>query len=843
MKRQASALESIETSTQGIGESFLSYITKSKKWQDDYIEDSRRWKTEIIDAIYQDHSRFEKIQIDRKDERQRKLLAKLIARLEFPEMEDRHRRIYEAYENTFNWIFSQTEPQKPGGVPWVGFTKWLESGNSLYWMTGKAGSGKSTLMKYVYGDPRTMESLRVWALDSNLSTAAYFFWNSGTNIQMSQRGLLLSILHQILSTFPELGTRILPQRWETCYLFGDDYHPLGDTELRQAFKHLKKEDPQAFKFCFFIDGLDEFEGDHAGLVSFMKDISDCENIKVCVSSRPWLVFEDAFKRKPNLMVQDLTYPDILHFTKSTFSGNPGFVELQQREPEYSTTLLEDIAHKSAGVFLWVNLVVHSLLAGFANGDRVSDLQRRLSFLPPDLENLYQKILDNLDPFYLEHASHLFHLVRVAETSLSIFCLSLADEDSDFIIRSEVGPLSNEDMSTRIDVMRRRLNSRCKGLLEVTPEATQSNRGEDLAVDSPKVFRGPNATVQYLHRTVKDFLETPKIWSWLSASRTCRCDPYLSLTKAFLGQLKFNPERELKSDDVASRNTIAEAISDCLFYAMRVEQYSDETLVALLDSLDQTAAQLSAKSSQKDVKESGTYLSKFQNSQNISEHSRLEFLNEPHWVRKLCETGNDPGGCTLLSLAAKLNIYAYVNAKANQGCLVQQDTGIRSLLMDAIVPTAQNRLPKPPGPFPNKRMVQLLLEKGADPNQSMEKILVGKNPSIKLSLLTPWEYVLAQQCDDPQEDHWLDIASIFLKFNASLDPIRALKWPKPRVPRIGYVLSEILGSEDESGWPKWTWSNSRVADTKKRDTNQLLKSLAIYQKEKKEKKELYRQWSQ
>jgi len=38
-----------------------------------------------------------------------------------------------------------------------------------------------------------------------------------------------------------------------------------------------------------------------------------------------------------------------------------------------------------GVFVWVYLVVRSLLDGFAEGDRLVHMQRRLHSLPTDLE--------------------------------------------------------------------------------------------------------------------------------------------------------------------------------------------------------------------------------------------------------------------------------------------------------------------------------------------------------------------------------------------------------------------------------------------------------------------------
>ena len=47
------------------------------------------------------------------------------------------------------------------------------------------------------------------------------------------------------------------------------------------------------------------------------------------------------------------------------------------------------------MFLWVTLAVNSLLAGLTDGDSIEDLQQRLDALPPDLENLFDKILDSI----------------------------------------------------------------------------------------------------------------------------------------------------------------------------------------------------------------------------------------------------------------------------------------------------------------------------------------------------------------------------------------------------------------------------------------------------------------
>ena len=158
---------------------------------------------------------------------------------------------------------------------------------------------------------------------------------------------------------------------------------------------------------------------------------------------PWVVFEDAFKHKPSLILQNLSYPDFKYFLESNFHDNDRFAELETWKPEYSSQLLEAVAQKAAGVFLWVHLVVRSLLAELVNGDRVFDMRRRLDFLPPDIEKLYERILKNLDPFYREHAFYIFQVVRAARKPPSLLCLSFADEGPELTLNLKVQPLDEK----------------------------------------------------------------------------------------------------------------------------------------------------------------------------------------------------------------------------------------------------------------------------------------------------------------------------------------------------------------------------------------------------------------
>ncbi len=116
----------------------------------------------------------------------------ILKSLQFSTMNHRRMDISEAHQKTFSWIFDESPSQRR---PWSNFIKWLREGSGLYWINGKAGSGKSTLLRYIYESSNTSQHLRAWAKGSDLGIAAFFFWNSGSEEQRSQTGLLRSLLY------------------------------------------------------------------------------------------------------------------------------------------------------------------------------------------------------------------------------------------------------------------------------------------------------------------------------------------------------------------------------------------------------------------------------------------------------------------------------------------------------------------------------------------------------------------------------------------------------------------------------------------------------------------------
>ncbi|KAM7208985.1 hypothetical protein V8F06_014910 [Rhypophila decipiens] len=229
------------------------------------------------------------------------------------------------------------------------------------------------------------------------------------------------------------------------------------------------------------------------LTALLKDLSSAESVKGCASSRPYIAFQNAFGKYPSLMLQNVTYRDIKTYVTTKFSENAQMSEVQRREPE-TVRLAKEVVEKAAGVFLWVKLVVKSLLEGLGSFDRLSDLRRRLEGLPDDLEDLYWHILRSVKPaFYLEQAAKLLLIAYHAGKPLTLLQHAYADlEDPRAAIEANFDAFSTEDQIEMANFMRGRMKTRCLDLIEV-PASSSS------ALDIR--YR----TVQFMHQSVADFL--------------------------------------------------------------------------------------------------------------------------------------------------------------------------------------------------------------------------------------------------------------------------------------------------------------------------------------------------
>lgn len=444
-------------------------------------------------------------------------------------------------------------------------------------------------------------------------------------MQMSRMGLLQALLYQsiiqIMSLIdqtglgdgPQLWKWLFQERWEQYEAFGGGYEAFTWPELRRCFELLISDSSR--NFFFVIDGLDEFDGNAHGLNELIITASKRVNVKICVSSRPWLIFEKDFEDRPSLLLERLTSKDILAYVKAKFAADKQYTRLAKRDPEGTRQLIVDTVSKACGVFLWVYLVVESLIQGITNADRMSDLQVRLASLPSDLEDLFEKLLGKLDPFYYRHACQLFRLLN-DHTYPPVLCLAQAsEEDATSALQAKIESMSRDQMISIVEDMERRLKSRCMGLLEIFEPITsnvEDDQGRALRLartteDTGQSIEAPNPQalkVRYLHRTTRDFLRSARIWeSILDNTDRVGFDVNERWAYAFLWSLKIlEPIPGLSRSPLAVRSlstSFGKQISSmklrmwdpltwCMEYALRMQKRNGSVPHTVLDELGRAA---------------------------------------------------------------------------------------------------------------------------------------------------------------------------------------------------------------------------------------------------------------
>ena len=498
----------------------------------------------------------------------------LLRSLHFQDIRTRETQVAFSHEATFKWLLEQESP--------TNIAEWLESQNGIFWVAGKPGSGKSTLMKYLVAHPHTMHLLRSWAGTRRLVTASFYFWHAGTTIQKSQEGLFRSLLYEILSKCPDLIHTVCRAKSATFRPFENEVEPWTLQELQQAIEQLPPHSEMQIQFCFFIDGLDEYDGHPDDIVKVLESLETLPNIKLCVSSRPWNEFSDAFGQDSNryLALENLTREDIKGYVKDSRETNSRFALLKQRDAR-SQNLMDEIVEKASGVFLWVTLVIRSLLDGLRHADRISDLQRRLREFPETLEKYFKHVVFSIDGVYrgptAESFTYVLEAANLSAEPISLLTFSFLDEDDldGCITTTKTKPLRIEDIFIREEDMRRRLNGRCKGLLEVF-EGDNEPREEKYTAR----FLGPK--VDFLHRTAYDFLATKDMQSMLKSNLKPDFEPLVLLCKAYLAQLKAIDYRQLTPNQ---EQLGTELLENMLFYARAIELKLGVSPIKLLDEAE------------------------------------------------------------------------------------------------------------------------------------------------------------------------------------------------------------------------------------------------------------------
>ncbi|KAK3987712.1 hypothetical protein QBC44DRAFT_331101 [Cladorrhinum sp. PSN332] len=705
------------------------------------------------------------------------------------------------YSDTCTWVFDASSSGKEGQQDSLDFMSWLRnSDSSQCWISGKAASGKSTLMKFIFASSEVDLALKEWAGAETLLKVGHFFFERGSDLQKSREGILRNALYQILEkrndlvplafsdTFKHLEVDLGVSKTVAAFprhLF-DDWKFLNDAFFATLGGL------QNSKVCLFIDGLDEYRminklenytqeqldllhdgtnedeawgnsewliDGHREIAEFILKLSHHPNAKVCFSSRELTVFERLFQHHPRLQVHHHTAPAIKMYCQD---------RLQKEAPDLdeASKFAAAVTEKACGVFLWVNLVIGMLVSGNDRGDNEAELWEILEMVPGRLggENgLYMHMMKNVAKQDLDEAARLFQLVIYRNSSirsllhLDIITLFLAaeghlqdgtEDNRPLRIANDQADFKTwEELRPQWKARQRRLKSRCAGLLE---------GAED---------------VQFMHQTAKEFLSRDRWWLRIFGPQrgfSSIGQTYLAMISGCIRRLKRCKEATVTMDTVkGALEPESERLRSELWYPNRA--------ISLLATCFELCMDTPLQHQAEELQYLGLIAAlEVTGGETILDEPELTTDRDTKngtWTQSVCsyisymDPGVIPGPMNMLELATALNLELYVIPNLRGPARFSKAQLARLLVISSLERRVALRFGVRESYVishvsPTPALIQALFSAGADANFPLLNAYPGQTYLQK----SPWAQLLA---NDEKTSDLESIVDIFLQHGADL----------------------------------------------------------------------------
>ena len=406
----------------------------------------------------------------------------------------------EAHQKTLNWLWDIDSE----------LFAWIKTGSGIFAVTGKPGSGKSVLMNEVATRVRKRHRHQFGVI------VQYAFNARGAPREHSFDGFLRFAISQVLRQRPSSFEAVVDE-WvhlahdSGLYGVGNGLRDLDEvgsilwpipslkTALVSATAHAARESP----VCFIIDALDECDGGAESihdLVTFISDMVSAlppnseDSIKICFSCRD-LPSNFGGAIAGGFRMEHRNEPDIAAYVNDRWSTLESIVEPGNNLKQIKT----DLVKKADGIFLWAYLALERIQTALRDGATVAELQETVNDIPEELGGLFALLLGNINPKYTAETNTMLAVALSAGRPLSLTEFRYATA-----LSTSLGTMSHsglEKSPTFVPddgTMRKRIRSRCGGLLEV--KAWNETTGDEDGL-------GPHYTevVQFIHQSVKDSL--------------------------------------------------------------------------------------------------------------------------------------------------------------------------------------------------------------------------------------------------------------------------------------------------------------------------------------------------
>lgn len=555
--------------------------------------------------------------------------------LSYPEIDGRFHSIYNGLEGTCEWLSRQAE-----------YTAWMESKpanqhHRILWIKGKPGAGKSTLMKMLTKQIDSPEQI-------NKPAIMHFFFDGKSNnkIQVTAQGLFRSLICQLLQQDRRVLDSFLPLHRRKVIMHGTKWE-WHTQELKDYLVSTCAEQRKRPLFLM-IDALDECdELDLEVVADFCRDLvrlsaSKSSTIKLCISSRYHLMrhVEEGLE----IHLENHNKSDILLYIERWLKPNDDIPGLR--------LLATEVVKRASGVFLWVVLVVKTLVKARDEGETLNRMLQIVQDLPEQLNDLIRQLVKAISDNHREDALRIMQWVCFSQRELSITELRFALEmDGASKFKTQGQLTSSPTFISSDSQMERLIRSRTKGLVET----------KLLDAGSQNLKCGPVAhvdqvqTVQFIHGSVKDFLLHHGGFAILNRSlaELSITASHRHLAASCVHYLGYEEVSELpiiaaEADPAGSREAAAETIS--LYKTFPFLEYSVDNV---FDHIADAAFSRSTKPSSQDILSSMSR--SFHLWRRLADLNGSRYFHEPR------------GPCTALGhVAAEYNLVEWVMELINQG---------------------------------------------------------------------------------------------------------------------------------------------------------------------------------
>jgi pimeloyl-ACP methyl ester carboxylesterase len=283
--------------------------------------------------------------------------------------------VSEKSEDDYDQLYSR---RVEGSCEWItqrtAFQRWADDENpysSVYWMTAKAGAGKSVLCAYLIGLLRSREH-----------SPAFFFFGHEKKTKPSISTFLRSSAAQFASSSPE----ILENMCKICNRNPELAEADASKVWRKLFLECIFKHQPAQRYYWMIDGLDECKGER-DLVNFIMQAARTGKFRIFVTSR---TTPDTYDLAINS--QHEVYADKIDET-TTNSDIKLFLDQNtaQLAMRDASSIYKQVLEKSDGCFLWTRLALRELKQALTR----KAMQDILDEVPSELGELYKRIIRSI----------------------------------------------------------------------------------------------------------------------------------------------------------------------------------------------------------------------------------------------------------------------------------------------------------------------------------------------------------------------------------------------------------------------------------------------------------------